>query len=61
MPHFNVIGNYYDKEMIDKMERILPKDTQVVGIDEDTAYIKNGSKWAVMGIGKIHEPIKSII
>lgn len=60
LPHFNTIRNYFNEEQIKKMESNYPKDINILGIDEDTAYINTEGKWSVLGKGKVHHPIHEL-
>lgn len=55
VPHYNYMRFAFSKEKIKQMEENYPKDTSLIGIDEDTAHIRINGKWEVKGKGKIHK------
>lgn len=57
LPHFNMIRHYFNENQLKQMESNYPKDINIVGIDEDTAYINMEGKWSVLGKGQVHDPI----
>lgn len=60
MPHFNMMKTYFNDEQMIDVESNYPKDISIIGIDEDTAYIKMAGKWQILGKGKIHESIHGL-
>jgi len=58
MPHFDAIPKYFSKEQLEQMYANMPTDVEIIGIDEDTAYIRVDNVWKVMGKGTIHSNVK---
>lgn len=56
MPHYNVLRSGFSDEQRRKVHDNFPPGMRVVGIDEDTAYIRVKEEWVKKGKGKIHDP-----
>jgi cyanophycinase len=57
LPHFDFIEREFNLDERRAAYANIPQDIKVVGIDEDTAYIKIKEDWIKKGKGKIHDPI----
>ncbi len=55
VPHFDYIQNSFSKEKLEVMESNYPAGVPIIGIDENTAYIRIRDKREVMGRGKVHK------
>ena len=55
IPHYDAQPRYHNEKEIAEIEANYPAGHRLIGIDEDTAYIKVGSEWTVMGSGSLHE------
>ncbi len=55
LPHYDFALREFSKDDWEKIKINLPKGVKIIGIDEDTAYIRISGKWQVMGEGKVHE------
>jgi len=58
MPHYDAIPKYFSKKDLDSMYANMPEDIEIIGIDEDTAYINTEGLWKVMGEGNMHKDIR---
>ncbi|HJZ05077.1 hypothetical protein A2634_04570 [Candidatus Amesbacteria bacterium RIFCSPHIGHO2_01_FULL_48_32] len=54
IPHFNEIPHYFNPEQIELVKKNLPKIGKIIGIDENTAYVKIKKSWRILGAGSIH-------
>src|SRR3989304_9881963 len=54
IPHFNEITHYFKPEQIILVKKNLPKIGKIIGIDENTAYVKIKKSWRILGAGSIH-------
>lgn len=55
VPHFDYLQKRYSKKFWDKLVANLPKDTKIIGIDENTALILEGNEKKVLGRGGVHK------
>ncbi|OGM25012.1 hypothetical protein A3D00_04190 [Candidatus Woesebacteria bacterium RIFCSPHIGHO2_02_FULL_38_9] len=56
IPHFGEVKKDFIEKKLEELLKNLPKDSQVIGIEENTAYIKINNKWLIKGRGKVHIP-----
>ena len=54
IPHYDAAQGEFTKEQWQQIIGIIPKELKVLGVDEDTAYIRVSKKWQVMGKGEVH-------
>lgn len=58
IPHFKYIQKQFNAKQKADLKRVMPKDVETIGIDENTAFIQFDGKWQIMGNGKVHRPAK---
>ncbi len=56
IPHFDKFFEDLNENQVVDLKMKLPTNIEIVGIDEDTSYIRLGNKWQDMGRGNIHRP-----
>ena len=56
IPHFDKISEDLNEDHINELNQKIPRNTEVVGIDEDTSYILIEGNWKIIGKGKVHIP-----
>lgn len=54
LPHFDQMASYFGAERTKKANNNLPQSIEIIGIDENTAYININGKWESRGQGKVH-------
>jgi cyanophycinase len=52
-PHWDMLDRYVPG-LTGFIESSLPDETRLIGIDEDTAMMGEGSRWSVVGQGSVH-------
>ena len=56
IPHFDKLSEDMSEEHIRELKTRIPPDVKIIGIDEDTAFIKIDANWQTLGKGKVHDP-----
>lgn len=55
IPHYDLVNKDFSKQQIKVMKEMFPTGIKLKGIDENTAYIKIGSKWETKGVGGVYD------
>ena len=55
IPHYDTAQREFSREQWKTIHRLLPHGIPVIGIDENTAYIRLNGKWHVKGKGRVHK------
>ena len=55
LPHYDFALREFSKDDWERIKINLPKGIKIIGIDEDTVYVRISGKWKVIGEGKVHE------
>ena len=54
IPHFDGLLKYFKAKQITQIVKNLPPKGKIIGLDENTAYVKIKNSWRIIGTGSVH-------